>query len=185
MAKKKKSGIKAIRNPHKEWIRFIAIFAVVTAPLYLAYFYAQQQDYLAFIKTFTAQLTAKILYLTGVPVRVLMQAPFHGDAFVYGDYMPIRVIYECTGIFTMIIFFAGIMAYRSTVFEKLIGLAIGIPGIYLTNVLRLLVLGLIGHFAPDYFDFFHNYLWYALFSIIVIGLWIYWIDVVVDRRSKK
>ena len=166
-----------------EWVRFVVIFAIIMLPLYIAYYYAQQGGYLHFVKSITAQITAKFLYLTGVNVQLLRQAPFYGDAFIYGNFMPIRVIYECTGIFMMIIFISGIFAYKSSWLEKLIGFAVCIPGIYLTNIIRLIFLALIGHHFPQFFDFFHNYVWYALFSIILIGMWLFWIDIVVSQEN--
>ncbi|OQY28803.1 MAG: hypothetical protein B6244_05810 [Candidatus Cloacimonetes bacterium 4572_55] len=165
-------------SPRKAWIQFVFIFAAVMGPLYIAYFYAQESGHLGFIRVFTAQLTGKFLYLTGISVQVSM------EFIKYGDFIPIRVIYECTGIFTMIIFFSGILAYRSTIVDKLIGFGLGIPGIYFLNIFRLFILAIIGHFSPQYFDFFHNYLWYALFSIVVLGMWLFWVDVVVERESE-
>lgn len=254
MTSKKRRNSTPIKqfNLEVEWIRFLVIFTIIMVPLYVGYFYAQQQisygfseksveelqkkgappeivtefsemldqefsspaviraelekhfeiaelrqygltmlslierhEMLQFVKNFSAQLTAKFLFLTGVETKVLYQHPYYGDTFVYGDFMPIRVIYECTGIFMMLIFLSGIIAYRSTMLEKLIGLVVCIPGIYLTNVLRLIFLGLIGHHAPQHFDFFHNYVWYALFSIILIGMWLFWIDIVIVRESDS
>ncbi len=173
---KKSTGFVLIKDA---WLRFVITFLIVMTPLYIFYYMGQEKGFLDFTTALTAQLTAKFLYLTGIPVSVAKH-----EYILFGSFMPIRVIYECTGIFTMIIFFSGVMAYRSTFPEKLIGLGVGLPGIYFTNVFRLIMLALIGHFAPEYFDFFHSYLWYGLFSIIVLGLWLFWVDIVVEKRGN-
>ncbi len=84
------------------------------------------------------------------------------------------IIYHCAGIFGMMIYAAAVLAYKARWYEKLYGLVIGIAGLYLINTVRMAVLGIIGLYWRDYFDFYHEFLWQGIFIIFVIAFWVFW-----------
>ena len=56
------------------------------------------------------------------------------------------------------------------------GLFVGISVIFLLNLLRLGIIGIIGHYSVSLFSFVHLYLWQALFTLLVLLLWILWVN---------
>jgi len=85
-----------------------------------------------------------------------------------------RIIYHCSGLFLMIIYSSAVIAYPATIKEKTLGLVLGNPVLFFTNVLRLVMLGIVGYKWPAYFDASHEYLWQGIFIVFVIFLWMVW-----------
>jgi len=108
------------------------------------------------------------------------------------DFMgfPMEVTLECTAIHYMTIYAAGVLAYSSHSFRyRLTGISIGLPAIFLLNILRIGIVGLVGYGKRDYVEFVHAYLWQGSFALIVFLFWILWIrdaaaaSVLFSRRS--
>jgi archaeosortase B (VPXXXP-CTERM-specific) len=95
----------------------------------------------------------------------------------------VKIIEECTGVYEVLIFMAAVLAFPTTIVKKLIGLGMGIPLLYLFNVVRIAVLILVGRFIPEWFDFMHLYFWQATLILMITSVWLLWIiKVVKDDR---
>lgn len=91
---------------------------------------------------------------------------------------------ECTAIYLMILYASFVLVYPTKWIRKLIGVAIGIPIIFAANVIRLLVTAWIVEFRPQYFQYFHDYIWQVAFIIFIVVLWLIWIEKVVGYERK-
>lgn len=91
---------------------------------------------------------------------------------------------ECTAIYLMILFAAFVLVYPARWLRKLIGLAAGIPAIFAANVLRLLLTAWVVEFKPQYFQYFHDYMWQVAFIIFIVVLWLIWIERVVGYERN-
>ena len=85
-----------------------------------------------------------------------------------------EIIYECTGIYGIIVFTSAIFATWFNLYEKLKGLLIGIPTIYCANLVRLILLFVIAHENPPSFEYFHTYFWQLFLIIVVVILFYFW-----------
>lgn len=94
------------------------------------------------------------------------------------------VIAECTGIYTTIIYCSIILAYPARIGEKLIGLLIGIPGIHLLNLARMVFISLVLYHRRELFDLFHGYLWQVGFVIFMLLLVVFWMSRIVKPRHE-
>lgn len=114
-----------------------------------------------------ASMVGYCLNVIGFPVKV-STTTIQMQGFAY------RIIYHCSGLFLMIIYSAAVVAFPATIKEKIIGLLFGNPILFFTNVLRLVMLGIVGSRWPQYFEASHEYLWQGIFIIFVIFLWLIW-----------
>lgn len=114
-----------------------------------------------------AEMVGFILNSIGFTVTVT-KATIQMQGFAY------RIIYHCSGLFLMVIYSSAVIAYPATVKEKTIGLILGNPILFFTNILRLVMLGMVGYKYPQYFDYSHEYLWQGIFIVFVIFLWMIW-----------
>ena len=96
----------------------------------------------------------------------------------------VRIIEECTGIFEAIIFVAAVLAFPTSLARKAIGVALGVPLLYVVNVLRILVLLVVGSSWPAVFEFMHLYFWQATLILMITSVWLLWIFKVV-RHGKQ
>jgi archaeosortase B (VPXXXP-CTERM-specific) len=72
-----------------------------------------------------------------------------------------------------------VLAYPTTLKNKGLGIAFGVPSLYAINILRLFILALVGISYPSMFEFVHVYLWQASFIIFVGVIFLLWLRLVV------
>jgi len=95
----------------------------------------------------------------------------------------VRIIEECTGIYEILIFIAAVVAFPTTLKKKGIGLAFGIPLMYIFNVVRILALILVGRYHYGIFEFMHLYFWQVTLILMITSVWVLWILKVVNREK--
>lgn len=99
----------------------------------------------------------------------------------------VRVVWGCNGIkqsfiFTMIMLFA-----RGPMKHKLWFIPLGLVGIYLINIVRLIFLTYIVRDHRDMFDFWHEGVTKYLFYGLIFLIWVFWNDYLCPYfyRNKK
>jgi exosortase/archaeosortase family protein len=93
---------------------------------------------------------------------------------LYSDDAALNVKDGCNGVIAMILFTGAIIAHRATASAKVLGLLLGIPAIWLVNLLRLVSLYVVSVVSPSNLEFFHIYFWQTLIIICVGILWYCW-----------
>ena len=158
---------RAAANPS---YRFVCLFVVYLGIEAVAYPYLKQQ-LPSLVKAAiigTAQIEYALLSLLGDDVSV------SGRIVTYAGF-PVKIIEECTGIYEIIIFAAAVLAFPTSARNKLLGFAWGGPLIYLFNLIRILVLILVGRFYRETFEFMHIYFWQATMIAMITSVWLLWI----------
>ena len=123
--------------------------------------------------SFTASTVGFFLGLLGMAVKC--QAEFvslNGYGF--------KVIDQCLGAYEVFIFSAGVIAYPTDSRKKLWGIALGIPFLYFINIVRLMVLGVVGTVSPGISSFMHLYLWQIIIFLTVLLACLLWIKLIVQ-----
>lgn len=165
------------RNPT---FRFIGLFALYLGALALL-LPAGFEKFPGAIE-FAVNSTAKLEYW--ILLLFSDQASLTGDAVYFGHFA-VRIITECTGLFEMVIYAACVLAFPTSWRKKGLGLLLGIPAIYLFNLLRILCLLVVGRFANSTFDFFHLYFWQATLIIMITSVWLLWIYAIVRDETDS
>ena len=106
------------------------------------------------------------------------------DRFISYKEFPIEIIDECTGLFEMLIFLATVFSFPTSIRNKLIGVLIGVPIIYIFNIIRIIVLLIAGAYSRAAFDFMHLYLWQVTLIIMIGSIWIGWLYLFVDQEKR-
>jgi archaeosortase B (VPXXXP-CTERM-specific) len=99
-------------------------------------------------------------------------------------HFPVKIIEECTGIYEILIFIAAVMAFPTSLKKKGIGLAFGVPLMYLFNIIRILVLIIVGSYYYSVFDFMHLYFWQVTLILMITSVWVLWILKVVRHEEE-
>jgi archaeosortase B (VPXXXP-CTERM-specific) len=169
------SKLKAILkdNPH---LKIAFLFFAACILLNVAFAYISHEGGLDFLAFFTAKTAAALIHVSG------LAAALDGD-MIYLANSVWKVNMECTAIMIMITFVSFVLVSPSPIKAKGLGLAIGVPFIFCANISRLFVMAWIDKLAPAYSTFFHDYLWEVAFIIMVILMWLVWIDKVVRREA--
>ena len=97
----------------------------------------------------------------------------------------IEMVDGCTGISAIGLFLGFIWAYpgqnRSRVYYSLMGIAT----IYLVNILRIATLMLMQEWAPQFFDFTHDYSTTTIFYLVIFFLWMLWVRIADGFENLK
>ncbi len=85
-------------------------------------------------------------------------------------------VYEgCNGINVMIVYLSFLIAFRGPLRLFLLFSGIGIIGIHLMNLFRILLLYGVSIYFPDYVYYFHKYLFTGGIYLGVFILWFFWV----------
>ena len=160
--------------------RFVLLFALLLGVEVVAYPMATKR-WFVLVQALTSW-TADIEYHA---LRLFTSAATLEGNVVYLDGFAVRIIEECTGVFEVIIFVAAVLAFPTTWAKKAIGLGMGIPLLYLFNVVRILVLMFVGRYQPSIFEFMHIYFWQATLILMITSVWLLWIFKVVRHDSEE
>ena len=124
---------------------------------------------------FTAQITGFVLRILGAQVEV-------SDTVISSADFSMRLGHECTAIVPIVILLAAVLAYPSRIRQKLVCLAIGLPVLFLLNLIRTVTLYYIGAHIPDFFETAHFVVWQSAMILAVLALWLFWVGKVVNVR---
>ncbi len=165
----------AKRSSRNQLVRFLILFALYAVALF-ALFYFWSGAVLRF-QEWTAAASAWILSLLGFSVQVI--------GVVYScPTLAIQIIPECTGLYEMIIFSAVVLAYPALWWKKLVGVVMGMVILLFLNLVRLLVLALIGMRDAQLMEWVHLYLWQLTLILFVVGLFFAWLSWVRGKPLK-
>ena len=120
-----------------------------------------------------------ILKRTGIPVMFDGPIGFPGYCEYQLPHTTLQVTFGCIGIFVLFILISGIIAFPSSFRSKGIGLLIAIPAFYFYSMFRLVIIGIVGNWFPEYIDFVHSYLMEIInvgFILFVYVIWIRYVE---------
>ena len=160
-------------------IRFCLLFVGMLIVLTFAfpYFSEKFDPQFTWFMAATADITGFFLKLLGLSAQT-------SGRIVSLPNFSVEIVGECTGLYEMLIFLAAIIAYPSGWRKKLIGAGLGIPILYGINIVRMVFITLVGNWSPKTFDFMHMYFWQVAMILIILSVWVLWIEKVVHYERK-
>ena len=117
-----------------------------------------------------------LAWTTGAFLRLLNPGVSIQGASVSIDGFAANVVPACTGLFTMTIYAAAVLAYPCAWKRKLQGVLLGISAIVALNWVRIISLLLIGAYWPQVFDFAHLVVWQSVALVFAAFVWLYWMQ---------
>jgi archaeosortase B (VPXXXP-CTERM-specific) len=170
-----KSKLKA----HKAIIKFCLIFLGLLVILTTTFPFLSDKlnPQLSWLMAVTADLTGFFLRLFGLTVNI-------SGRVVSLSNFSMEVVGECTGLYEMLIFLAAMISYPANYKKKLIGAGMGLPLLYVINIIRMVFIAIIGNWSPKSFDFMHMYFWQVAMILIIVSVWVLWIEKVVHYQKS-
>ena len=158
---------------NKEALKYVALFISFCLVFYLVYYFftVTGSIVLVHLRNLTALILSTIFSVGGANV-ILNGATLSINGF------GLEIIDECTAVFSSIVYCSAVLAYPTTLKNKGLGIAFGVPALYAINILRLSILALVGIYHPNMFEFVHVYLWQASFIIFVVAIFLLWLRLV-------
>ena len=82
----------------------------------------------------------------------------------------------CSGLELFFLFLGFILLMRGRPIDKLWFMPLGIFGILLLNIIRIIALSIIYYYKPEYLQFNHKYTFVLIIYGAIFALWVLWIN---------
>lgn len=156
-------------------LRFCCTFAAVLAVL--LWLFGRWQAPVARVYTHPIAATSRLLLDAAGADATLDASAIHlGYCTIRMRSMSLEVVHECTGIFTLLILIAAVLAYPARAAAKAGGAAGMTAAFYAYSSLRLTALGLAAHLAPGAVDALHLWILVLANFGFAIFLWHRWTE---------
>jgi len=129
------------------------------------------QDGLRQLSIAITSFSAGILSALGVAVE-----PRGQELIAIGRPFGVSVQNDCNGAWAHLVLLASVLAYPATAREKIRGLLVAQPALFVLNVVRVASLFLIGLHAPGVFRAAHVFVWQGLIIACAIALFLVWVE---------
>jgi len=159
-------------------LRFAVVLLSCFAICAILYFVFRRSDVLEPFLAFNARVSSFAVRLFGGNAQA-------DGVFILSGRNSFQVITECTSLIPTAIFVSAVVAWQSSFRDKLIGLGVGIPLLFVINIARIISLLYVGSAFPNYLDIAHFYVWQALLIIITVGLWVLWAEKIAHSPSPR
>ena len=153
-------------------------------PLFLAYLWILTTLTTSIPKPRIEQLLEATAWIDYQLLGLFTDAVTHSGITVSFNGFAVQIITECTGLFESVILVSAVLAYQATWRERLLGIGLGVSALYIVNILRIAFLLVVGHYAPDFFEFAHIYFWQTLLAVFITAIWLAWIHWVVRDEAS-
>ncbi|MEI7660565.1 MAG: exosortase H [Bacteroidota bacterium] len=175
-AKKNNNSKPSLLNrARSQWLQklpvlfFVLGFAVLMILFYLCwlsdFFQTGIQPHIVSVN---ARISSFILNIFGMKTTVTKEV-------IASTFFSISIARGCDGMEAMALFATAILAFPSAWKFKIMGVLAGVALLFMLNIVRIISLFYIGLKYPKIFEFMHVEVWQAIFIIVAIGLWIFWI----------
>lgn len=117
--------------------------------------------------------------ITGEGISTIVTLEINYRNIIINNY-PMLVELECSAYHAYLAMFSLIVFSAWTLRQKLIIGPILFVILAVINSLRIVLLGIVGHSAPQLFDLMHDYIWNILLVIVIWALW-----EIINKRIQK
>jgi len=163
-----------------ESARIGVLFLVSIVGLYLVRWWGPVDEHV--VQPFTLFIATLARVLLGLFGSAVTQ---EGTIVSFGG-VSLNILDECNGVPAIIVFLSAILAYPAPLRSKLLGLAIGLPAIFVLNEVRVLSLFLaVRYFSPEVFQILHEYAWQFVIILFAVLLWLYWAERFVPKPRPE
>jgi exosortase/archaeosortase family protein len=120
----------------------------------------------------SAHWAGSILHWFGLKARV-------ADNMLIWSSFSITVLRECTAVELFAFLAAGLLAFPSTLFQKLAGVLSSALWVAALNLIRIVTVFIAGVYRPDLFDALHEDVWAILLTgsmVVFAVVWVRWVS---------
>lgn len=162
----------------RQGIRFVALFlgCLLLASILLE---LDRVDHYVVnpITSAIARASGVLLAALGVPNQT------YGTVIRGDDGFSVNILDGCNGMDVAAIVVSAVVAFPSTLVQKGIGVVLGLLGVQIVNLVRIVTLYLIGMRYPALFESFHYYVWQSAVIVLSMAIWLFWAEYLVRRAA--
>jgi len=157
-------------SAHRPVFLFLLIFCVLMGLFYaitiLVPFY-KEQIFLWHLRL-NARIAGRILDFLGQNVTVV-------DNSIFSAAFSVNIVRGCDVVEPTALFICAVLSFPASFVKKIPGIIAGIFFLAIVNLVRIFTLFLIGMYLPKIFNVMHVDVWQALFILLAIIFWGFWL----------
>lgn len=161
------------------WVRFAVSFAVLISVFEVFY------QVVALESAGFHKFTAGLAQSAGFLLEPLYERVTVMNSRVSTNQFVVTVNYGCDGIQLCTLIMSAVLAFPSTLKQKLVGVVGGVLWLQAWNTLRIATLVMIGGFERELFEPVHVYVWPTLLVIICLASWMAWARWTVQDDERR
>jgi exosortase H (IPTLxxWG-CTERM-specific) len=150
--------------------RFLFLFALLLAGFYLIVAFAP-----FYSRYFVPRHHHLIAQTSGLLLTALGQRVVTTGASICSAEFSVSIVRGCDAVEPIALFVCGILAFPAPLCRKILGVAVGISLLLISNLARIVSLFLIGLYSPRLFEVVHVDVGQAFFVFFTLLLWILWL----------
>jgi len=174
-------NIKLYKNMYGKELSFIFRFMSFFVGLNFIYFLCDGTVIKDFIfSKLTAEPIALVIQIITPAEKMLARGHL-----LISRYSSFTIVDGCEGIQSILILCAAILAFKARHIQKAIGLMIGIPFLYFTNLARIVIVFYMFKSNPQSFTIAHLYVGQTFIIILSVSFFIIWTSRVITLDEKE
>lgn len=159
-------------------LRFVGLTAVALVALFwLLHQRAVAVAVVAPYTEFVAACSRLLLRAVGVDAR-------GAGTLISSTEFSVSIRNVCNGLEVTVIFFATVLGFPASWKHKLLGLLMGYPAVFVINLVRIMVLFLVGMRAPQAFEATHYYYAQAFVILATVAVWLLWVSIYGQSKTR-
>ena len=158
-------------------VRFAVAFSVCCSALY-AVIHLLPPSVTKYANELTACTLGLVMNASGIPVLVAHDT-------ILGGGQAFTIIPECTPLFMVGLFLCFVVCYPAGTRQKAVGILIGIPALYLGNLVRLAATLVISRYDRNFFEAAHVYLGQVFTLLLVVLACVAWLQWRAQKGSRQ
>jgi exosortase H (IPTLxxWG-CTERM-specific) len=150
----------------------------------LAFFFWVLNNSWAF-QQIIAPYTGLVAFVAASIFRLLGQTALQAGTIVTVNGNPLSIATGCNGAEAMALYFSAVLAFPAEWRQKLLGLGLGLVGIFLINQIRVLGLFIVAMVKPEILPEAHNYAGQTFVIVMGMALWWFWAERITGAGNAK
>jgi len=126
------------------------------------------------IETFVNRIALGLSYFLFSLLQLLGNEIERVGVIIRSDALSMEINHKCTAVYQVAVYCAGVLAYRTRLRNKAVGLFWGICVISIANILRIVAIFYVGVYTPGWIPFVHNVLGEAFMIVLILITWFLW-----------
>lgn len=161
-------------GPYVDMLNFVVLITIIH---YLYSLFTHQFDYLingifGIYNWFNETVYNQSKFVLGLIVPIKSE----GQKFIFENKDSIDILFPCTGVQPMLQFALLILLYPGPWKHKTWYIPVGMFIIHLTNVFRIIGLGIVMAKWPQHWYYAHDYPFRVIIYVVIFILWLIWND---------
>lgn len=166
---KRSEYLKIFVKSNRKEIRFFLLFILlfITGQALYNFVYPLTAPYL--VHKLNAETSSMLINMITPDEKSFVE-----DRTIRSGNFRVRVAWGCEGTEGMLLLVAAIWAFKMSIRKKMLGSLIGVFILYVSNLIRIVVLYYLLKYRPDVFDVTHVYIGQILLILIAFMFFILW-----------